>query len=290
MKKNLMKNKAILITGGLGFVGSHLAEYLCKNNHVYVIDNLFTGSKKNKIQNVNYKISHTKNIFNLYNKIKLDYIFHLGEYSRVEQSFDDIDLVYKFNVSPFHEIIKLTKHHNAKLIYCGSSTKFAKYDKSTHLSPYAWSKKNNVHFLEIYNLWFGLNYAVTYFYNVYGEREIKDGKYATVIAKFLELKKNNAACLPVTKPGTQKRNFTHINDIISGLIIVAKKGVGDGYGIGSSQSYSILDLAKMFKMPIQMTTPKKGNRLSGTLKTSKIKALGWKQRHNLKDYIKNKII
>ena len=113
--------------------------------------------------------------------------------------------------------------------------------------------------MEIYNLWFGLNYAVTYFYNVYGEREIKDGKYATVIAKFLELKKNNAAFLPVTKPGTQKRNFTHINDIISGLIIIAKKGVGDGYGIGSSQSYSILDLAKMFKMPIQMTISKKGN-------------------------------
>jgi len=284
-----MKNKNILITGGLGFVGSHLAEKLSKYNNVYVIDNLFTGSKKNKVKNVKYKCSSTVNIFKLYKNIKLNYIFHLGEYSRVEQSFEDIDLVYEFNVSPFHEVIKLTKHHNAKLIYCGSSTKFAKYDKSTHLSPYAWSKKNNVQFLEIYNLWFGLKYAVTYFYNVYGEREIKNGKYATVIAKFMDLKKNHSPYLPVTKPGTQKRNFTHINDIIAGLIVVAKKGVGDGYGIGAAQSYSILDLAKIIGMPVKMTKFKKGNRITGTLKTNKTKSLGWKQKYNLKDYIKSKI-
>lgn len=284
-----MINKSILITGGLGFVGSALSRHLCKRNNVYVLDNLFTGTKKNKLQKVKYKISDTSKIFNLYKNIKLDYIYHLGEYSRVEQSFEDIDYVYQFNTIPFLEVIKLAKHHDAKLIYCGSSTKFAKYDKNTELSPYAWSKKNNTEFLKIYHKWYGIKYAITYFYNVYGDNEISKGKYATVIAKFLNLKKSGSNFLPVTYPGNQKRNFTHIDDIVNGLIIVGMKGEGDNFGIGAKESYSIIQIAKMLNMKIQFTPKRKGNRITGTLKVSKTKKLGWRQKNKLADYLKNHI-
>ena len=252
-----MQNKSVLITGGLGFVGSSLAHNLSKKNKVYVLDNLFSGNKKNKVPNVKYKISDTSEIFNIYKNIKLDYVYHLGEYSRVEQSFDDIEYVYRFNTAPFFEVIKLTKHHDAKLIYCGSSTRFAKYDSISFHSPYAWSKKSNAEFLKIYNKWYGLKYAITYFYNVYGENEIPNGKYATVIAKFLDLKKRGSNFLPITSPGTQKRNFTHIEDIINGLIIVGQKGEGDNFGIGAKESYSIIQLADMLNMPIRLTPKKK---------------------------------
>lgn len=285
----MLKNKSILITGGLGFVGTYLVNALVDNNKVFVIDNLFTGNKNKKVKGVKYIISQTHNIFKYFKNTNLDLIYHLGEYSRVEQSFDDIEKVYEFNTVPFYQVLKLAHHHKAKLIYCGSSTKFAKYDKNNSVSPYAWTKKNNTEFLKMFGRWYGLKYAITYFYNVYGEGELAKGKYATVIAKFLSLKKEKNTFLPITKPGTQKRNFTHINDIISGLILVGKKGEGDNYGIGSNQSYTILQVAKMIGLPVKFLPSKAGNRMYGTLKTHKIKKLGWKQKYKLQDYIKQQL-
>ncbi len=282
----LIQNKKILITGGAGFVGSNLAKKLLDcGNKVYVIDNFFTGKKSNCHKGINYKKSQTKDIFNLYKKIKLDYIYHLGEYSRVEQSFQDIDLVFSYNSYPFLEILKLVKYHNAKLIYSGSSTKFSKQLDEIE-SPYSFSKRINTEFLKQYAKWFNLKYAITYFYNVYGKNEISRGKYATVIAKFLYLKKKKAKFLPITSPGTQKRRFTHIDDIVNGLVIVGKKGLGDGYGIGSKKNYSIIEIAKLLNMKYQLTPPKKGNRMDALLKTKKTIQLGWKEHNNLKDYIK----
>ncbi len=287
----MIKNKKILITGGAGFVGSHLCEALCNhNNEIYVLDNYFTGSKKNHVNDVKYIKGETKDIFKYFNRLNtLDFIFHLGEYSRVEQSFIDIEKVIEFNILSFFEVIKLCKHFNAKLIYCGSSTKFAKYDDNDLVSPYAWSKKNNTEFLNNFAKLFKIRYAITYFYNVYGKREISKGKYATVIAKFLRLKKSKQEYLTITKPGTQRRNFTHVDDIISGLILVAKKGQGDGYGIASNDSFSIFDLAKLLKMPYKLQKKKKGNRLDGKVNVTKTKKLGWKSQIKLNEYIKRNI-
>lgn len=287
----MITNKKILVTGGAGFVGSHLCAKLVNfDNDVYVLDNYFTGSKKNHINNVSYKKGETKNIFKYFKHLEsLDYVFHLGEYSRVEQSFEDIDKVIEFNILSFFEVIKLCKHFNAKLIYCGSSTKFAKYFNKDDISPYAWSKKNNTEFLIYFADLFKIKYAITYFYNVYGDREISDGKYATVIAKFIKYKKSNKKYLTVTKPGTQRRNFTYIDDIISGLIVVAKRGYGDGYGIASSESFSLIELTKLFNMPYKFQEKKRGNRLNGKLVTSKTKSLGWKSQFNLRDFLSKTI-
>lgn len=283
----LITKKKILITGGAGFVGSQLAKRLLTNdNEVHVLDNYFTGSTKNHINGIIYKKGETKNIFKLYNKIHLDYIYHLGEYSRVEQSYDDIELVIKYNLYPFYEVLRLASFHRAKLIYSGSSTKFA-HNSEIVESPYSFSKKMNTELLVKYAKWFNLKFAITYFYNVYGSNEISKGKYATVIAKFLLLRKNKEKYLPITRPGTQKRRFTHVDDIVNGLILVGKKGFGDGYGIGADTSYTIIDIAKMLKMDYQMKPAKKGNRLNAALKTSKTKKLGWKPIIKLKDYLKS---
>ena len=202
----LITNKNILITGGAGFVGSHLAKRLYENgNNVYVLDNYFTGNKKNHTKGVLYKKGETVDIFKYYKNIPLHYIYHLGEYSRVEQSYEDINLVMKYNTNPFFQVLRLTSHLGAKLIYSGSSTKFS-HDLDSVESPYSFSKRINTELLVKYATWFNIKYVITYFYNVYGPQEISQGKYATVIAKFLELKRQNAKYLPITKPGTQKED------------------------------------------------------------------------------------
>jgi len=284
----LINNKKILITGGAGFVGSHLAKTLYNyGNTIHVLDNYFTGSIENHIQGVSYIKAETSDIFSLYKNVPLDYIFHLGEYSRVEQSYKDIELVVKYNISPFYQVLKLTSHLNAKLIYSGSSTKFS-HDLEAVESPYSFTKRMNTELLVQYANWFNIDFAITYFYNVYGPGEISKGKYATVIAKFIELKKQKVKYLPITKPGTQRRRFTHIDDVVNGLIIVAKKGLGDDFGIGANKSYTILEVAEMLEMSFKIEGYAKGNRFDGLIKTKKTKELGWKPTKSLKQYLQNK--
>jgi UDP-glucose 4-epimerase len=135
-----------------------------------------------------------------------------------------------------------------------------------------------------YGEWFGLNYAITYFYNAYGKNEIQEGSYATLIAKFAKLVRDGKI-LSVTLPGTQLRSFTHVDDIVDGLIRVGEDGVGDGYGIGSDTSYTVTEIALLFGGNFEFTPAKPGNRLSSELVTGKTKALGWAPKRNLSEYI-----
>ena len=283
-----MKNKRILVTGGAGFIGSHLCERLLNNgNQVTSLDNYFLGKYENHIEGVNYVKAPTNDI-RWCIKNKPEVVFHLGEYSRIEQSFEDVSLVHEYNTQGTFQVLEFIRETGAKLIYAGSSTKFS--DIGADASPYAFSKAKNTELVANYGKWFGINYAITYFYNVYGGREIKEGKYATVIAKYKE-KINNKENLPVVLPGTQERNFTHIDDIIDGLLLVGEKGKGDGYGIGSDETYSVIDVAMIFanygKVQIDELPKREGNRNSGTLVTEKTKKLGWKPKRNLLEYIKN---
>jgi len=278
--------KIALVTGGAGFIGSHLCEtlYNSGNYEVFSLDNYFTGSEKNHVEGVTYIKGNSADISSLID-FTPDYIYHLGEYSRVEQSFEDIELVWKYNKDGIFEILEFCRKIKAKLIYAGSSTKFGDGGLGRSQSPYAWSKATNTELVKNYANWFGLKYAITYFYNVYGPREISMGKYATLIALFKEKAKNNEP-LTVVSPGTQRRNFTHVNDVIKGLILVGEKGEGDDYGIGSQDSYSILEIAKMFSnSKIEMLEERLGNRMSADINTKKTEHLGWKASWSIKDYI-----
>lgn len=280
-------NKKILVTGGAGFIGSNLCEKLAENPNfaVYSIDNYSTGSKNNHVKNVTYIEGETENIDALIDFVP-DYLYHLGEYSRVEQSFEDIEKVWKYNKSGIFSILQFCRKTGAKLIYAGSSTKFGDGGLGRKQSPYAWAKASNTELVVNYGVWFNLPYAIVYFYNVYGNREISTGKYATLIGLFKE-KTLNGEALTVVSPGTQKRNFTHISDIVQGLIIVGENGYGDDFGIGNTQSYTILEIAKLFGGSIKMLPERKGNRMTAEVITSKTEALGWKATQSIKDYILN---
>ena len=211
-------------------------------------------------------------------------IYHLGEYSRVEQSFDDIDKVLLFNKIGTLKVLEFCRKRGCKLVYAGSSTKFGDGGIGKDQSPYAWSKSSNTELIINYGNWYNLNYAIVYFYNVYGKREIRTGKYATLIALFTEKMKKGEP-LTVVSPGTQQRNFTHIDDIVDGLLLVGQKGKGDGYGIGSPETYTVLEIAQLFGGEIQMLPERKGNRMTAEVVTKKTEALGWRAKKHIKDFI-----
>ena len=280
----LLNNKNILITGGLGFIGSNLVNRLKINNRIFVLDNLSTDVKRVRFKGVKYIIDSCYNAYDLFKNKPLDIIFHLGEYSRVENSFEDIDLIYEYNIKPFYQILKLANYHRCKIIYAASSSKYGSYENRP-ISPYTLSKINNVSLLKIYCEQKRINFAIVYMYNVYGKGEIESGKYATVIAKLLKAKKENKTFY-IHSDGQQKRNFTHIDDTINALILVAKYGKGDNYGISNLKSYPILEIVKFLKTKYKFKKSKtKGNRLKSRLFTKKLKNLGWKAQINLKDYL-----
>ena len=281
-----MIKKKILVTGGAGFIGSHLCERLSmtSGNEVYSLDNYFTGSEFNHVSNVNYIKGNTEDINHLVT-FKPDIVYHLGEYSRIEQSFDDIETVWRFNKNGIFAVLEFVRKNGCKIIYAGSSTKFGDGGLGRSASPYAWTKASNTELVKNYGKWFNVPYAITYFYNVYGPREIKTGKYATLIALFKEKMKNGEP-LTVVSPGNQKRNFTHVDDIIDALILVGENGYGDEFGIGCEESFSILEVAKLFNGKIEMLDERRGNRMNAEVVSDKTKALGWSPKNNLPDYVK----
>ena len=280
-----MKGKCILVTGGAGFVGSGLCKELQANgNKVYSLDNYFTGNESNHIDGVTYIKGSASNINKLIN-FSPDIVFHLGEYSRVEQSFEDIDIVWQFNREGIISVLEFCRSKNSKLVYAGSSTKFGDGGLGRMQSPYAFSKATNTELVMCYGNWFNLPYAITYFYNVYGGNEISEGRYATLIGIYTEKMKKNLP-MPVVLPGNQLRNFTHIDDIVDGLILVGEKGYGDEYGIGSDESFSVQEVAEMFSKEIQFLPERPGNRLNSDVITDKTIDLGWSSKKKLREYIK----
>ena len=280
-----MQKKKILVTGGAGFIGSHLCERLAQdaNNDVYSLDNYFSGSENNHVENVTYIRGLTADIAELVD-FTPDMVYHLGEYSRVEQSFDDMEKVWKFNKDGIFAVLEFVRKAGCKILYAGSSTKFGDGGLGRNASPYAWTKATNTELVQNYGSWYNVPYAITYFYNVYGDREIQTGKYATLIALFKEKMKNGEP-LTIVSPGNQKRNFTHIEDIINGLVSVGEYGYGDEFGIGSPKAYSIKEIAEMFGGKIQMLPERRGNRMTADVVTAKTEALGWKPTHEIQDYI-----
>lgn len=284
----MLRNKKILIIGGAGFIGSNLAEHLIKNNNVVSIDNYSTGRQENHVKGVDYRVGNSKDIFKIFKNDSFDIVFHFGEYARVEKSLFEIEKVLEYNLYSLYKVVKYVKSINAKLVYAGSSTKFGDEGENKHASPYAWTKSTNTEFIKNFAEWYDLNYAIVYFYNAYGNNEISQGDYSTLIAKYIKMCADGAATLPVVKPGTQIRNFTHVTDIVKALDLVAEKGAGDDYGIGSDESYSILDVVKIFGKDIEWLPERRGNRLNAILKTEKTKNLGWKPLFDLAKYIQDK--
>ncbi len=278
-------SQTILVTGGAGFIGSHLCERLALDGHtVTSLDNYSLGSRANHVAGVEYREGHTKDV-SAHVPEPVDLVYHLGEYARVEQSFADVATVLDHNVLGTQQVLEFCRMRNTKLVYAGSSTKFADAGLGRDQSPYAWSKAANTELVCNYGAWFDLPYAITYFYNVYGPRERSDHASGTLIGIFANQHQSGAP-LTVRVPGTQRRNFTHVADIVEGLIRVGERGEGDEYGLGHPDAYSVREVAEMFGGEIEMLPQRPGNRMDSRVDCKRAQLeLDWHPTHNLPDYI-----
>jgi len=280
----MQDKKLILVTGGAGFIGSHLCARLVKEGHeVISLDNYFTGSRENHVPGVDYREGHTKDIEKHIPETP-DLVYHLGEYSRVEQSLLEPETVYDLNVLGTKGVLDFWRKRGCKLVYAGSSTKFGDGGLTRSTTPYASTKAANSESVKEIGDDNGLPYAITYFYNVYGPGERSD-MYGTVIEMFKQMYLRGTP-IAVVAPGTQERNFTHVGDIVDGLILVGDEGQSDEYGVGNDKSFTILEVARMFGGEIVMLPERIGNRMQSSLDTTKISALGWKAKRTLEGYIK----
>ncbi len=288
MKKNL------LVTGGAGFVGSNLIEYFLKKTKYRIIslDDYSSGSKKNHIKNrrVKYLSGHTKDINKICNKYRgnIETIFHFGEFSRIYQSFLQMNKCIQSNTIGTNAVIDFCLKNNIKLIYSATSASLGNKGKDKDLSPYAFTKSKNIEFLENLKKWFNFKYDVIFFYNVYGPKQIRTGKMATVIGifEYHYLKKKP---LPVVKPGTQTRRFTHIQDTIEICFYAWKNKKFKSYSISNKESFSILQVAKLFNSKIKFVPPRKGERFASALTNLSLSSKVFKNfgKISLKDYVKN---
>ena len=290
-----MKN-ILVVTGGAGFVGSNLISYLIKktNHKIISIDNYSSGSKKNHIKNsrIKYFSSHTKNISQILKKPKnIKAIFHFGEFARIYQSFLKMDQCLDSNTIGTNAVFNFCLINKIKLIYSATSASLGNRGKDKNLSPYAFSKSQNLELLENLKKWFKFKYEIIYFYNVYGPRQISQGSMATVIGIFENCFKKKKF-LPVVKPGTQSRRFTHIDDTIKVCYLAWKKNLCRHYSISHRESYSILQVAKLFKKKIKFLPKRSGERYASALTNMNLSNRVYKYfgRKKLKDYVEQFII
>jgi len=291
-----MKN-IIVVTGGAGFVGSNLIQELIKikKYKILSLDNYSTGTSKNHLKNfrIKYLKGHTKNISILLKKYRnnIHTIFHFGEFSRIFQSFKKFKECFNSNIQGSTELFKFALENNIKIIYSATSASLGNNGKDMHLSPYAFTKAKNLELLENLKKWFHFKYEVIYFYNVYGEKQICKGDMATVVGVFQEYFKNKKP-LPVVKPGSQTRRFTHIKDTVETCIFAWKKNKNKHYSVASNKSYSIIQLAKLFKTKIKYLPPRPGERFSSALAKTSLnnRIIKVMAKVKLKDYIRDFLI
>jgi len=285
-----MKN-IIIVTGGAGFIGSNLIKYLVKKTKFKIIsiDNYSTGTKNNHLKHKNVKYIKSDNIKiskvlkNLRKKIKV--IFHFGEFSRIYQSFLRPKECLNSNINNSFEVINFAKDNKIKIIYSATSSALGNNGKDENLSPYAWAKSKNIELIKNYSRWFGLKYELIFFYNVYGSGQILNGPMSAVIGTF-ETQFKKKIPLTIVKPGSQKRDFTHINDIIVGCYLAFIKGKQNEYMLCSKKQYTILQVANMFKTKIKFIPIRNGERFGSTIPNNNaLNHLGYKPKINIKDYI-----
>ena len=285
--------KKIIITGGAGFVGTNLINFLLKKTKFKIIslDDYSSGSKRNHIKSsrVKYIKGHTKNIEDLLKVPKnIHSIFHFGEFARIYQSFIKMNDCINSNFIGSNAVFNFCSKNNIKLVYSATSASLGNKGKDKYLSPYAFTKATNLELLQTFKKRSKLKYEVIYFYNVYGPNQISRGSMSTVIGIFEDhyLKKKP---LPVVKPGSQTRRFTHIDDTIEICYLAWKKNLNRHYIIASKKSHSIKEVAKMFKSKIRYLPKRSGERYASAFVRTNLSNKIYKYfgKRKLEDYIKN---
>jgi len=288
-----MKNY-VVVTGGAGFVGSNLIERILLKSKFNIIslDNYSTGTKKNHVKNkrVKYIKGNTKLISKILTRYKeqINTIFHFGEFARIYQSFLKLNECIDSNTIGTHEVFSFCMKNKIKLIYSATSASLGNNGNDKNLSPYAFSKAKNLEILENLKKWYNFKYEVIYFYNVYGKNQICSGDMATVIGIFEKAYLENKP-LPVVKPGTQTRRFTHIQDTVDTCYFAWQQNKNRHYSISSYEEFSIVEVAKLFKRKIKFLPKRRGERYASALTKMNLSNKVYRKygKIKIKDYISN---
>lgn len=278
----------VLVTGGLGFIGSHLVELLLsKDHHVVVMDNLSSesSSRDNMREGVQYWIDDIRNI-NSYKYVneKFDTVYHLAALSRIQPSFEAPLDTLSVNIQGTACVLEFARRSNANVVYAGSSSAYA----GPMLNPYAYAKYTGEQVCEMYSRIYEMNTVTARFFNVYGNRQPVSGPYATVVGIF-ERQRSTGIPLTVTGDGEQRRDFTHVSDIVKGLYALSKcECRGEVYNLGTARNHSINELAALFEpTSVDYIPPRPGEARTTLADISATKEKsGWTPSMELEKYVK----
>lgn len=278
----------VLVTGGAGFVGSNLIKRLKKDYPeatIVSLDNYLSGDSENHIPGVEYYHGHTMNAETIFEGKTFDTVYHFGEYSRIVQSFDDIKIATDSILVGTPRILELCREWGAKLIYSASSSKFGNNGKDENLAPYSWMKAKMVELIKNYGEWYGIEYQINYFFNVYGPGQITKGDYATVVGIFERQYLEGKPCT-VVATGDQSRDFTHVDDIIEGVLKSSLyKESNKEWFLRSGVSRTIIEVATLFGN-FTFIPKRKGERQhSATVESDTNELLGLNPKDRLESWI-----
>jgi UDP-glucose 4-epimerase len=272
-----------LVTGGLGFVGSNLTDRLIDQGHeVSVIDDLSSGNSKWINSKVKYYFWDVQEINQKLNE-HFDVIYHLAAEARIQPSYVNPLRWQQANINGTSAVCEYARQNNSKVIFAGSSSCYG----GKFLNPYTFSKKISEEVCEMYSKVFKISTVTARFFNVYGPRNPSIGEFTPIIAKFRELSKQGKP-LTIVGSGTQRRDFTHVDDICQGLIALSTNiWSGEIFNLGTGKNYSILEVAKMFGGDIVYIEARPGESKETLADISKtISKIDWKPKYDLEKYIK----
>ena len=275
----------ILVTGGAGFIGTNLIKTILKKGHeVISVDNYSTGKKENHIKHkdVQYLDMDILDIDCNDFGFKPALIYHLAAKARIQPSFEQPEEYIRVNYEGTYNIIKLCLKEGISMIYAGSSS----HHSGKFSNPYTFSKDMGEEIIQLYRKHFGLRASIVRFYNVYGPYQLTEGGYTTLIGRWLNNIKNNIPC-EIYGDGTKRRDFTHVDDIVRGLVKILERGnYKDDFEFGRGQNYSVNDVAKMLNISPIYKKDKLGESQNTLCDNSAAKKLlNWKPIIDLKNYI-----
>jgi len=273
-----------LVTGGAGFIGTHLIKNILNetpHTKIVSLDDYSTGQKSKHIEGVQYVDGKTQDACRLLERFQIDVIYHFGEYSRVFQSYEDIDKVQSSCLEGTSQIIRLAIKQNAVLIYSASSSHLGQ--KEPDLAPYSWLKKQNVALIKMHQTWSGLKSQIFYFFNVYGPGQISEGPYATVLGAWESQIKNNEA-ITVVEPGIQTRIFTRVESIALACTRWRQLPPNGEWALYSEDKVTLLQIVQKLRKKTKRIPQRQGHRR----RVPKIKIprpLNWEHPYHLDDWI-----